>query len=347
MSAGASEDRWAFSGIPESLARALRARGEEVVRVSSDLPRALERNGARLARRMPGLAVTGGDAPPFVRLRSRRLAGLDLDWAGSRVVVCGSTFRTPRTDATFEDMTVAQCPLFANSMARDRWRTRQRAIYETASVCVTSTEWAASSVREDYGQPSAKVVVGGFGPNIVCRPVPKDWSRPRLLWVGADWHRKGGDRLLAAFASARIPGATLDLVGHHPAVDVPGVTGHGAVRDPDRLAAMFEAATLFVLPSRFDASPIVLLEAATAGTPLLATRTGGTAEHVGNAGITVRSGDGDALVAAMRALSDPTVAARHRAAALAQARSRTWDRVAARMSDALDAVTVAPAPSDD
>ncbi len=336
VSIGAADDRWAWSGVPESIARALRARGEEVVRVSCDLPAPLETTATGLARRVPRLSVKGADAPPLVALRTARLGRLDAGWAISRVVAFGSTFRTPALDATFEDMTVAQ-GRFPASRAEGRWRRRQAALYGAATRCFAATEWAAGSIRTDYGAPRAKVVVAGFAPNIVCRPVPKDWSRPRFLWVGTDWHRKGGDLLLAAFRRAAIPGATLDLVGTHPRIGLAGVTGHGVVRDDARLAGLFEAATLFVLPSRFDAAPISCLEAASAGTPVLATDTGGTAENVGAAGETIAPESVAALVAAMRRMSAPSVADGHRAAGLARARTSTWDRVAGRMIDAFRA----------
>jgi glycosyltransferase involved in cell wall biosynthesis len=333
VSIGHPEDRWAWSGVPESIARALRARGEDVLRVSCDLPAFAELNLARIARRLPGGACDGRDVAGVAAVRTALLAGRRVGWAGSRVIAFGSTFRTPYVDGTFEDMTVAQTGLPASS-ARERWRRRQASIYAAAARCFAATEWAAGSIRTDYGQPPEKVVVTGFGPNIVCRPVPKDWSSPRFLWVGSDWHRKGGDVLLSAFGRAAIPGATLDLVGAHPRIDLPGVTGHGAVRESGRLAALFEAATLFVLPSRFDAAPIVCLEAATAGTPIIATDTGGTAEHVGGAGETIAPADVGALVAAMRRMSSPSVAERHREAAIARAATQTWDRVAGRMIEA-------------
>ena len=265
VSTGDPADRWAWSGIPESISVALRRRGHEVVRVSCDLPQLVEVNGARIARRIPGLAVAGIDTPALVALRSARLRKIHADWAGARVVTFGSTWRTPRVDATFEDATVVQMPQFPPSGARRRWQRRQAAIYNSASRCFTSSEWTAASIRGDYGQPRDKVIVVGFGPNVVCRPVPKDWSRPAFPVGGVDWKRKGGDVLLEAFRQADIPGATLDLVGQHPSIDMAGVTGHGRIHDPARLSAMFEGATLLVLPSQFDACPIVCLEAATAG----------------------------------------------------------------------------------
>jgi glycosyltransferase involved in cell wall biosynthesis len=266
-----------------------------------------------------------------VVLRNARLRMLDVDWQRSRVVAFGSTFWPPRIDATFEDMTVAQHPWLPQTAARERWQRRQAALYDAAIRCFSATEWAARSVREDYGQPAEKVVVVGEGPNIVCRPLPKDWSRPQILWVGSDWRRKGGDTLLEAFRMASIPEATLHLVGQHPEIKMPGVVTHGPIADTVRLQAMYEAATLFVLPSRFDASPIACLEAATAGTPLIATDTGGTAERVGRAGLLVEPGDVLALADAMRRLSEPTVAERFRKEAIAHAARFTWDLVAQRM----------------
>ena len=336
VSTGDPADRWAWSGVPESIALALRRRGHEVVRVSSDLPQVVEVNGGRIAGRIPGLAVVGNDTPALVTLRSARLRRVHADWAGARVVTFGSTWRTPRVDATFDDVTVAQMPEFPPSGARRRWQRRQAAIYNSASRCFTSSEWAAASIRADYAQPRDKVIVAGFGPNVVCRQVPKDWSRPRFLWVGADWKRKGGDVLLEAFRQAAIPGATLDLVGQHPSIGVAGVTGYGRIYDQARLSAMFEAATLFILPSQFDACPIVCLEAATAGTPILATRTGGTVDNVGEAGVLIQPGDVRGLAAAMVRMSDAAVAETFRRAAIALAQTRSWDRVVARMVEAFE-----------
>jgi hypothetical protein len=76
-----------------------------------------------------------------------------------------------------------------------------------------------TSIVNDYGVPEAKVTSVGLGANIMCEPVPKNWCRPKLLWVGTDWERKGGDLLLEAFAKAEIPGVSLDIVGNHPRID--------------------------------------------------------------------------------------------------------------------------------
>jgi glycosyltransferase involved in cell wall biosynthesis len=90
------------------------------------------------------------------------------------------------------------------------------------------------------------------------------------------------------------------------------------------MPALMAASDLVVLPSRSEALPTVLMEAAAAGRPVVATRVGGVPEVVedGATGLLVPPGDPDGLAAAMgRLLQDAGMArdlgarARRRAAA--------------------------------
>jgi glycosyltransferase involved in cell wall biosynthesis len=234
----------------------------------------------------------------------------------------------------YEDMTVAQSP-YPASRAKARWRARQKVLYDNADLCCAATPWVAESIAHDYRIPESKIAVVGFGTNILCEPVPKDWSRPRFLWVGVDWERKGGDILLAAFQRAKIPGATLDLVGRHPAVDVPGVRGHGIVRNEERLREFYEAATVFVMPSRFEPAGIVFFEAASAGTPCIGTATAGLPYNLGPSGLIVPPGDVVALADALSKMAQPEYARQFVKPALAHARGHTWTAVAGRIVSAV------------
>jgi glycosyltransferase involved in cell wall biosynthesis len=274
--------------------------------------------------------VIGSDNAQLVFARSVRLRRVLAGVSADVVLGIGSTFVYSGLDVTFEDQTVAQSP-FAPSGPKDRWIRRQAAIYRSARHCLTSTPWVKASIVSDYGVPEAKVTPVGLGANIVCRPVPKNWDQPKLLWVGVDWNRKGGDLLLEAFAKAQIPGASLDIVGRHPRIDTPGVRGHGEIRDENRLRGFFEAATLFVLPSVFDPSPIVFLEAASAGTPCIGTDTGGTRYVVGQSGEVVVPNDVSALVGMLRKMTVPAVARTYGSRAVIHAAAHTWDAVAERV----------------
>ncbi|ANZ38202.1 glycogen synthase [Lentzea guizhouensis] len=99
------------------------------------------------------------------------------------------------------------------------------------------------------------------------------------------------------------------------------------------LAALLTAADAVVLPSRYEPFGIVALEAAAAGTPLVASTAGGLGEVVldGVTGLSFAPGDVDGLARAVRAvLSDPTAAAaRARAAKARLATDFDWATIAA------------------
>jgi glycosyltransferase involved in cell wall biosynthesis len=85
----------------------------------------------------------------------------------------------------------------------------------------------------------------------------------------------------------------------------------------DDVSDLLAAATVFVLPSRWEGQPLVLQEALRAGAAIVATRVGGISDLAGDdAAVLVRPGDAQALAAAVRAvLADPPMASRLRTAA--------------------------------
>jgi glycosyltransferase involved in cell wall biosynthesis len=201
-----------------------------------------------------------------------------------------------------------------------------------------STRWAASSLIDDYGVPARNVHVVGIGHRPRPSAVPRNWSSPRLLFVGVGWEQKNGDMVLRAFARLRAHhrSATLDVVGDHPRLDQPGVTGHGLLPrvDPDAqqmLDSLYARATAFVLPSRFDAAGMAYLEAASAGLPVIATTEGGAPEMLDNAAIAVHPDDEDSLTDAMQRLAEPTTAQRLGLEASIRVADSTWPAVARRI----------------
>lgn len=111
-----------------------------------------------------------------------------------------------------------------------------------------------------------------------------------------------------------------------------GVAGRvefpGAVSDPWDL---LRAADVFVLASEIEGLPLVVLEAMSQGVPVVATDVGGIPEAVVDdvTGFLVPTGDAGALTTSIaRILSDPSVAARMRRAALARFEQRfTMERM--------------------
>jgi glycosyltransferase involved in cell wall biosynthesis len=138
-----------------------------------------------------------------------------------------------------------------------------------------------------------------------------------------------------------VPRATLDLVGEHPPVAAPGVTGHGPLRldVPDeaaRVSALFASSTCFVMPSEVEPFGLAYIEAALAGVPSIATSVGGAGTIVADGtGLLVPPGDEAALLDAMHTLAEPDVARRMGEAARERSGLFTWEKVGARVLRAL------------
>lgn len=233
-----------------------------------------------------------------------------------------------------------------NQMTSDDWRAHSRQLvrlHRSAYACCVASHWTARSMVSDHGVDPARVHVVGLGHDIVAVSPSRNWSVPRFLFIGRDWQRKNGDAVIRAFARLRPawPGARLDVVGRHPALDVEGVTAHGelARHDPAQGALMdrlLEQATCFILPSLVEPFGIAYVEAAAHGLPSIATATGGTEDSVGPGGILVDPLDDLAILDAMRDMCDPAVAARLGEVARRRSDLFTWDAVLGRLLRALD-----------
>jgi glycogen synthase len=342
-----------WSGVPAGISAGLVAAGAEPVPVDARFPGAL-----RLAR---ALGMSWADATAnavIATLSSRRADRLisklgPLDGAvaiGSGYVLSGKT-----PFVTFEDMTVVQAlqqddPVYRSlrKAAAKRWRTRQKRIYERSEACCVASTWAARSIHEEYGIPMDKVHVIGFGRNFeVAEVAERDWTAPRFLFVGADWRRKRGAAVVDAFAIVRErnPAATLDLVGGHPQVDAPGVTGHGSIAlgtaaGRQQYADLLAQATCFLMPSMFEPFGIAYLDAGAAGVPSIGTTVGGAADSVGPGGLVVDPNDEDALLDAMLELSIPETAQRLGGLAHEHSAQFTWQAFAERLLRALHPASV-------
>jgi glycosyltransferase involved in cell wall biosynthesis len=165
---------------------------------------------------------------------------------------------------------------------------------------------------EQGGVPRDRVTLR---PNFVFDPGRR--SRPpsagdEVVVCGRLSEEKGIDVLLDAWQSATLPGLRLVVVGEGPlggrlrARAVPDVTLVGSL-DHDDLVARLLAARALVFPSLcHEAGPLVPLEAAGAGLPLVLSRTLGMADRAEAAGAawTAPPGDVAAWAGALSVLTD-------------------------------------------
>lgn len=240
--------------------------------------------------------------------------------------------------------------------ALDRWLDRELRQYQQAAHIFAFSQETAGSLVEQYGVPEDRVSVVGAGVNFQHLPTlgrPRT-GPPTVLFVGNDFERKGGPRLLEAFARLRrrVPEARLRVVGtpsRAPAQD--GVEQLGRVEGRAAMSALYAEADVFCLPSRYDPFPGVLLEAMAHGLPCVVTPTCGVPEIVedGVTALTVSRGAStvDDLAAALeRLLLDRTTAT----AMGLRGRQRvedhfTWAHVVQRMAPALERLAGHEAPA--
>ena len=140
-----------------------------------------------------------------------------------------------------------------------------------------------------------------------------------VVSIGRLVHQKHHDLAIGAFGE--VPGAALVIVGGGPEHDtLQAMVGTKGLRDRVRLTgpredarAVLGAADAFLLPSRWEGLPLVALEAALAGAPIVATGIRGVRELFvdGTAARLAPPDDADALAAAVReVLGNAALAAR-------------------------------------
>ena len=94
-------------------------------------------------------------------------------------------------------------------------------------------------------------------------------------------------------------------------------------------ALLYNAAALFVFPSRYEGFGLPPLEAMACGTPVIAARAASLPEVVGDGGLLIVPDDVAGLAQAMLAvLNDPARQAELRARGLAQAARFSWAQTA-------------------
>jgi glycosyltransferase involved in cell wall biosynthesis len=190
-------------------------------------------------------------------------------------------------------------------------RRMHRRIYARAAAFTTWSQWAKDSLVRDYGVDADDVTVVHPGTTIAdydARPAPPGaHDGPlRVLFVGGDFERKGGDLLLSVFERELRGRCELHLV---TAADIPpggGVHVYNGVKPHSpELLRLYRESDVFVLPTRGDCLAVVLGEAMAASLPVITTRVGAHAEAVedGRSGFVTDVDDAEALAARLRQLA--------------------------------------------
>jgi len=186
----------------------------------------------------------------------------------------------------------------------------ERRAFAAAAHLVTFSDYARRAVIADHNIPASKVTTVPPGLNLkkFQEPVFEQHAKPRILFIGTDFERKGGWDLLDVFLRYFADRMELHLV-----TDTKISATHPSLFVHERVSAysepwhtLYRSADILVLASYAEAYGLVLAEAAANGLALIGSRVGAIPEIIveGENGLLIPAGDRNALTAALQTLLD-------------------------------------------
>jgi len=170
----------------------------------------------------------------------------------------------------------------------------EQAALDRCTMAIYASDWAAKSAKNLYSTDPKKLDVIPFGANMECNRSFQDIknlvdSRTRekckLLFVGMDWARKGGEIVLKVAQSLNENGLNTELkiVGCKPNfqakkpdfVQVLGFVNKNTKEGSNLLNNLFGESHFLILPSKAEAYGVVFCESNSFGVPCIASDVGG------------------------------------------------------------------------
>ena len=305
---GSPVDSKTWSGTPKYISRSLVRHGQNVSHYgpfdSLELRLSRVRNKLRKALGLPRL-LTGNSsivARTSANHLNSRLEEANLDAlicpAGSAVIAELKT-KIPivyTSDTTFR-LIADYYPSYSKVSRRARAEADalEKSAMERADLLIYPTQWAADSAEHDYDVNPRKILVQPYGANLDEVPSRAEALRRRregpvrLLFVGVDWQRKGGNIVVSAsdFLTRRGIDNEITVIGCVPSREdvrenmrVFPFLNKNFETEMRQFVECFIDADLFVLPTRMECYGIAFCEALAYGKPCIATATGGVPEVV-------------------------------------------------------------------
>lgn len=293
---GRSFDASTYSGVPKQVFSELERRQRLAgwVDIRHPSPRDALHGALSLRRSLRHRAIrrdaTWRYRPRTVRELSKRVRREQKSWPEHDIVLQFGVAGVPSGPvplAAHIEVSVevaASSAVFATSYGFDGLSDRQlelakegeRAFIKSCDLIWTNTRFTARGLIAQGADPARLLVLP---PPCGLRDpgeVERDWSQLHVLFVGKDWMGKGGADLFEAFQFIRRsrPGAQLTIIGCQPDVAGPGVNvlGYLSKDDPEQLRLLEECyrrATIFVMPSYWESTGVVYMEAAMYGLPVV------------------------------------------------------------------------------
>jgi glycosyltransferase involved in cell wall biosynthesis len=170
----------------------------------------------------------------------------------------------------------------------------EKAALDRCQLLIFLSDWAAQTAIKTHKIDSSKIRVVPWGANIDCNRTHEDINSIvkarstnicKLLFIGVDWFRKGGDTALEVAKELNNIGLKTELlvVGCQPITNEPlpsfvrtlGFVDKYTEQGLNQLNKLFCESHFLILPSKAETYGHVLCEANSFGIPCLATDVGG------------------------------------------------------------------------
>lgn len=268
------------------------------------LSRVLTRISLILFRKSTPYFTSIAAARHYSREATQKLAGqaFDIIVAG----ICGAAIAYLETDIPIllvNDCTVTQLidyyPYYTH-LSRRAIReicAIEEQVYKKVRASIMSSEWAARSAIEDYHVKPEHVYVVPLGANFDTVPDRgiADARKPsgicKLLFIGVEWERKGGDIVYETLLRLEEMGIEAELIicgcvppvgMTHPRITVIPFLDKNDERQAREIEKLYIMSDFLFLPTRADCTPFVFNEANAFGLPVITTATGGIASVIYN-----------------------------------------------------------------
>jgi glycosyltransferase involved in cell wall biosynthesis len=302
-----------WSGTPYFTVQELKKRGHTVTEIGPlflEFPRVvkvIQKLYAALTGKVLDLSRHPRIAKSLSNQALRKLEGksFDLILCPSSVICAGLETSTPIVtweDATFAGMVNYYPGKWSNfsKFTIQHANTLQQLSLNRAALSVYASDWAAQSALKNYQVKSTQVAVIPLGANLLDVPSIEEVnaaiakksadSNCRFLFLGVDWHRKGGDLVLETVLNLRNRGinAMVDIVGCTPPFATPdyarchGFVSKSTPEGKQQLWDLLLGAHYLFVPSVAECYGLVFAEASAFGVPSLARATGGIPAVVKN-----------------------------------------------------------------
>jgi glycosyltransferase involved in cell wall biosynthesis len=186
-------------------------------------------------------------------------------------------------------------------------RSEERLFARAARLYPWST-WAARSLVGDYHVPEDRIrlILPSTDLTKIPRALHQGGNKPKIIFIGNDFYRKGGDRLhrwvtgpLAGLCELHIVSGDRRAPGSSQYVH-----SHGRVPNEQLVKELLPKMDLLCHPTRSDMSAYVVVEASAAGLPSIASAIGGIPDLISHetSGLLVPRDDELGFVSALRRL---------------------------------------------